>query len=165
MGQTQGLTLGAAAITVLVAAIGFIGVLVGAYVASRNERKLWVADNKRSEYRKLLTTLTRTFLSVVRLHASGVALAPREQRKLFNLEIEALAVIRDRLFISEEIEEMNLLRRWTNAMHDYDHSLDYNVFAREFGLITKDIKDRAGEIFKEKDWTEWLEETSFCAEM
>jgi hypothetical protein len=165
MGQEQGLTLGAGAIAVLVAAIGFIGVLVGAYVASRNQRKLWIADNKRSEYRKLLTTLTRTFLSVVRLHSVGVTIEPRERRKLFSLEIEALAVIRDRLFISEEIEEMNLLRRWIDAMHNYDHLLDYDGFASEFGFITRDIKNRAGEIYKEKDWMEWLDESSFCADM
>ncbi len=104
-------------------------------------------------------------MGVVRLHSVGVAIDPREQRKLFTLEIEALAVIRDRLFISEEIDELNLLCRWIDAMHNYDHSLDYDGFAREFGNITRDIKKKAGEIYKEKDWMEWLDESSFCADM
>ena len=165
MDQSQGLTLGAASIAILVAAIGFLGVLGGAYVVSRNQRKLWIADNKRSEYRRLLTTLTRTFLSVVRLRAPSVAIMPREQRALFNLEIEALAVIRDRLFIAEEIKEMKLLRRWASAISNYDRSLDYDAFADEFGLMTRDIKKKAAEIFEEKDWMEWLDDSNFFADM
>jgi hypothetical protein len=60
---------------------------------------------------------------------------------------------------------MNLLRRWIDAMHNYDHSLDYNAFAKEFGLITREIKKRAGEIFNEKDWMEWLDERTFFQEI
>jgi hypothetical protein len=165
MAQSQDLSLGATAIAILVAAIGFVGVLGGAYVVSRHQRKLWIADNKRSEYRRLLTTLTRTFLNVVRLHAVGVAIQSREQRKLFTLEIESLAVIRDRLFIAQELEEINLLHRWTNAMRNYDRSMDYDEFARQFRLISRDIKREAREIFKEKDWMEWLDNNEFFVEM
>lgn len=163
MSQSQGLTLGAVVMMMFPAITGLIGVIVGVYAASRNQRKLWIVDNKRAEYRKLLTTLTRTFLGIARLRALGVALGPREQRKVFTLEIEALAVIRDRLFIADEIQDMNLLTRWIEALHDFDHTLDYDAFANQVGLITKDIKQSAKNIFKEKDWMEWLDDSSFCA--
>src|SRR6266404_6383389 len=69
-----------------------VGVLVGAYIANRNQRKHWIADNKRAEYRKLLSTLASTFTGIIELRAPGVALGPAEQRKILNLEVRAGAV-------------------------------------------------------------------------
>src|ERR1017187_2921708 len=109
MNQQYGLILRTAATVMFPAITGFIGVLVGVYAASRNQRKLWIADNKRSEYRKLLTTLAKTFIGLVRIHAYGVALGARDQRMDVNLRVQANVVLLDRLFIADEIKELNLV--------------------------------------------------------
>src|ERR1700690_1705665 len=76
------------------------GVLVGAYISNRNQREHWIADNKRSEYRELITALAKSFTSILKLRAFGVALGPEEQRMLSNLETDASSVILDRLLIA-----------------------------------------------------------------
>ena len=40
---------------------GLVGVLIGAYIANRNQRKHWIADNKKREYQELLTAMSRAF--------------------------------------------------------------------------------------------------------
>jgi hypothetical protein len=134
------------------AALGpLVGVFIGAYLARRWRRDEWIADNKRSEYRKLLTTLAKTFTSIVELRASGVALGPKEQRRLFNLEVQASAVILDRIFIAEEVKEMNLLKRWNQALRTYDNSLDADTFGKEFGVIASDLRKSATKVIRDHD--------------
>ena len=41
-----------------------VGVMLGAWLATRNQRRHWLLDNKRAEYRKLLTTLSECASSV-----------------------------------------------------------------------------------------------------
>jgi len=49
---------------VIWSAVGpLMGVCLGAYIASRNQRKQWLLDNKRQEYRELLTALTNGILN------------------------------------------------------------------------------------------------------
>lgn len=127
-----------------------LGVCIGAYLAKRWQRDQWIADNKRSEYRKLLTTLANTFTSILSLHSTGVALGPKEQRTLSNLEVGASAVILDRLFIADEVNDMNLLKRWNKALRDYDKSRDGDAFGNAFGLIANDVRKSATKIMKAK---------------
>lgn len=148
------------------AALGpLVGVCIGAYLAKRWQRDQWIADNKRSEYRKLLTTLAKTFTSILELHTSGVALGPKEQRALFNLEVRASAVMLDRIFIADEIKELDLIKRWNQALRGYDNSLDGDAFGIAFGLIAKDVRKAASKITKEKRWVEWLEESSLLSDI
>jgi len=127
-----------------------VGVCIGAYLARRWQRDQWIADNKRSEYRKLLTTPARTFTSLLELRASGVALGPKDQRTLFNLEVRASAVILDRIFIPDEVNGMNLLKRWNQALRDYDKTLNADAFGKAFGLIANDVRKSAAKITKDK---------------
>jgi len=60
------------------AAVGpLVGVWIGAVLAKRWQREQWIADNKRAEYRKLLTTLTRS--EPARMHPAGSRSACFEQ--------------------------------------------------------------------------------------
>jgi hypothetical protein len=131
------------------AAIGpLVGVLIGAYLAKRWQRDQWIADNKRMEYRKLLTTLTKTFSGIVKLRVSGVALGAKEQRTLSSLEAQSIVVIRDRMFIAKEVTGMSLLARWNQALRDHDNTLDADAFAKAFGLIVADLQKSATGIIK-----------------
>jgi hypothetical protein len=131
------------------AALGpLVGVLIGAFLAKKWQRAQWIADTKRSEYRKLLTTLTKTFSGLVRLQGVDVAIGPKEQRTLSNLEADSINVIRDRLFIADEIQQLNLLHRWTQALRSYDNTHNSDEFAKAFGLIMNDLQNSASKITK-----------------
>ncbi len=122
------------------AAVGpLMGVMLGSYLAMRTQRKHWVLDNKKEEYRELLGTLTRAFDDIIEQHALMVAHGPEEQRKYMAAEKSAMAVIRDRIFIAREIEKMKLLERWTLASMEFDHDRDGDKSAARFGAIRGDI--------------------------
>jgi len=127
---------------------GLVGVLIGAYISNRNQRKHWVADNKRAEYRELLTTMTRTFNTVIILVGPGVALAGNEQRKLIDADSECSIVIKDRIFIADEVDEMDLLKRWHEARQHYGQTYDVGEFASSFGRIMGDLRVSAREIIR-----------------
>jgi hypothetical protein len=165
MSQSTGLNLGAAAIAILIAFIGFIGVLVGAYVASRNQRQLWIADNKRSEYRKLLTTMARTFNGIVKIHAFGGVITMDKLRLVVNLESRSNIVLLDRLFIDNEVKKMKLVKRWNQALREYADNDDHKAFSLAFSRISQDIREAAADIIKEEDWLGWIKESKFWAEI
>jgi hypothetical protein len=60
---------------------------------------------------------------------------------------------------------MNLLNRWNQTLREYYNTLNHNNFAKAHGLISRDIRKAAAELIKEKDWLEWLDESTFCATM
>src|SRR5216684_3676535 len=47
-----------------------LGVLVGAYIANRNQRKQWIAENKKQEYRELLSVMSKGFAEFLRTASS-----------------------------------------------------------------------------------------------
>lgn len=126
------------------AAIGpLVGILLGARLARRSQRDQWIADNRKSEYRELLTALTKAFTGIVQLRAPGVALGPQEQKALSDLEAQSFVAIRDRIFIAKEIENLKLLARWSQALRQYDNTLDVAAFAEASRLITATLKESA----------------------
>jgi hypothetical protein len=102
---------------------------------------------------------------MVKLRAPGVAQGPKEQRRLYDLGARASVVILDRIFVADEVKEMNLLNRWNQALREYDNSLNHDNFAKAYGLISRDIRKAAAGLIKEMDWLEWLDESPFCATM
>ncbi len=105
-------------------------------------------DNKKQEYRELLTTLTRTFGSIVNLNLPMIAHGPEEQRAHAEMEAQALMTIRDRIFVAGELREMKLVEKWIKATRDFDNTRDYDAFAKSFGEITRLITEAANRIIR-----------------
>jgi hypothetical protein len=128
------------------AAVGpLVGILVGSYLTTRAQRTYWVLDNKRSEYRKLLTTLTRSYSTIVNLRSQGIV-SGRDEIKCEQMRIAALNVIRDRIFIAKEVKEMGLLEKWAVATHDFNKSRDYELFATQFAKVADLVRSHAAKI-------------------
>ena len=126
-----------------------VGVLIGAYAANRNQRKHWIADSKKQEYRELLTALTRAFGTMLELRGTGiVALGPEDQRAYGAMETQALQTIRHRLFIADEVKQMDLLNRWADATRDFDNTHNPRIFATAFGKIVDSVTTSAKNLIK-----------------
>ena|SRR5215471_5663413 len=118
---------------VLWAAIwSLVAVLIGAYIANRNQRRHWIADNKKQEFRELLSALVEASSSLIALHTPMVAHGPEEQRACERSEKKSVEVIMDRIFIAREVKELDLLRRWTKACRELDKTTDRSAFSDEF---------------------------------
>ena len=127
------------------AAVGpLIGVGVGSWLTLRTQRKLWVLDNKRAEYRKLLTTLTDCGSNLARVygHMGGVGGA-KEERLVAESARKSANVIFNRLFIAREIIALKIMDRWTTAVSTLQKERNGPAFADTLVGITNDIKREA----------------------
>jgi hypothetical protein len=122
------------------AAVGpLVGVLLGGYLAMRVQKRHWVLDNQKEEYRELLSTLTESFNVILDFHTPMVAHGSEEQRAAHAAHLRALAVIGDRLFISEEVKKIDLLNRWRAAVHEIETGGHSPAFARSVGEVLTEI--------------------------
>jgi hypothetical protein len=124
-----------------------VGVVVGGYLTIWNQKRHWVMDNKRAEYRKLLSTLTRTYTTIVSFYSRGI-LSGKEQLKCEQARLEALNVIRDRIFIAKEVEQMGISLKWSTAMGELNASRNWLPLQRAYGDIAAAIQENAAKIIK-----------------
>jgi hypothetical protein len=83
------------------AAIGpMVGIVVGHLLTRSWQREQWILDSRKEEFRELLSTLTMTYSLLVQRICTTESTA------------KASAVIRDRLYIAVEVEELKILERW-----------------------------------------------------
>src|SRR5438067_2224291 len=94
------------------AAIGpLIGVLVGAWLTARWQRKRWIQDNKKAEYREVLDTLQKyrwhllNHLAVVGGPLVAEDARTHEERRaaFADAEVSVSNCLADRLFIRESL--------------------------------------------------------------
>ena len=116
-----------------------IGILVGAYFTDRIQRKRENTNSKKEEYRELLSTLTQASNKIANFHGPIVDHSPEEERAYYEAKEKALIVIDTRLFITSEIEKIDLRGRWISAVHDVESCGDSLVFRRTVRQITRQI--------------------------
>jgi hypothetical protein len=133
-------------------AIGpLIGVLVGAYIANRNQRKQWIEDKKQSEYRELLSTLHRNSMKMAALVGAPhrqPGLTATEQDEYDELNRETTQVIDDRIFIAKEITDLDIRKEWVEV--EYALAKHWNVGDFSMGVhsILKKIRGSVEKIIE-----------------
>jgi hypothetical protein len=94
-----------------------LGIFAGAYITNRNQRKQWLLDNKRSEYRKLMTTLSECATQLLRVYAGvPVVMGEKDQRLLASAVTKSTNVIYSRLFIADEVKRLDVMKRWQGTV-------------------------------------------------
>jgi len=84
----------------------FIGGLINQKMSRNTQHEQWLLDQRKEEWRELLSTLTRSYT----LHLHG--------RRTAETDAEALTVIRDRLYIAVEVQDLRVLERWSRISKD-----------------------------------------------
>jgi hypothetical protein len=111
-----------------------IGTLVGAYIADRIHRKRDYTNSKKEEYRELLSTLTQAAGKIADFHGPIAEHTTEEERAYYEAKEKAVIVIDNRLFVTSEIEKIDLRTRWISAVHDVEnggHSLEFRRAVRQ----------------------------------
>jgi hypothetical protein len=119
------------------------GIVIGHALTRSWQRKQWVLDNKKQEYRELLTTLTRCHAAITRLTSlveTPMVIPDRNRsvdyNSLVETHAEALNVIRDRIFIADNVKRMDILNRWLQATKLYQEQQDVTAFRTRFEAIS-----------------------------
>jgi hypothetical protein len=86
-----------------------------------------------------LSTLTQVSSEVADFHGPIVAHSADEERAYYEAKEKALIVIDTRLFITSEIEKIDLRSRWISAVHDVENGGHSVVFRRTVRQIMRQI--------------------------
>jgi hypothetical protein len=124
----------------------FVGIALGVYLTMLAQKRHWVLDSRKEEYRELMGTLTQTFYVVVDYH-STIGHDPDEQRAVRAARLKALAAIGGCLSIHDEVKRIDVLNRWRKAVHRLDKDHDTTAFATNVGEMINDIVNSAKQLF------------------
>jgi hypothetical protein len=94
-----------------------IGIGLGAYLTRSWQRKQWSLDNKKTEYRELISTLSRSVQRIIHnvplpSYAGLAVVNPEEEKEILLANVDARSVIHDRIFIHSRLQSENILERW-----------------------------------------------------
>ncbi len=124
------------------AGIGILGSLSGVYLTSRLtrswQRAQWVADNKKAEYRELLSTIARTERLIREMHSAGVQ-AAEERRVVWEAGNETWRIIQDRIFIADRVKKLQVLSRWASNAGVTGGREGIVNFVQEVGALRDEI--------------------------
>jgi hypothetical protein len=116
---------------------GIVGLLIGHYLTRSWQLKQWKLENRRAEYRELLSKLSAGYTAAM---SYGEWSTTEGREDVAKTEKAATACIRDRIFIADEIWDYDLLRRWETSLDKYDHNPHNTMeFYMEFEHIRKDL--------------------------
>jgi adenosyl cobinamide kinase/adenosyl cobinamide phosphate guanylyltransferase len=119
-----------------------VGVIIGAMLTRAWDRRKWINENRKQEYRELLMTLTSACTALID-NAQTLVQSSAEQISARDAYFNSLQVLQDRIFIANEIGKMNLFDRWGAAMKDLQETKDFRKFEDSFEVMKNEIVKEA----------------------
>jgi hypothetical protein len=127
------------------AALGpLVGVGYGQELARRNQKAQWVADSRKKEFRELLNVLDGVFAFYVRENVVKKE-EKASQKEYLDLNHKAMWCIRDRLFIADDMERLNVLERWRGMMNGFLAGGEFGIFSTGYNKLREEIMKVARE--------------------
>ena len=122
----------------------FVGILLGSWLTTRNQRRHWLLDNKRSEYRELLTTIADSGSKLLVFWGRNPVVASgEEQFTIGETARQSVDVIYNRLFIADEVKKLDVLKRWEATIDGLRKSHNVDAFGKLMDQIMDDIRRAA----------------------
>jgi hypothetical protein len=119
-----------------------IGTLVGIFVGNRlsrsSQREQWFRDKRYEDYQAVLSALVSAYTTIVRVDmASSTSLyTPEMLQEVEIIKADSFRVLRDRIFIAEELNYAGILVEWDTMVTNYGmHSSDEREFAGRFSEL------------------------------
>src|SRR6266566_4378168 len=114
-----------------------VGILVAHYLLRSWQRRQWQADNRIQEWRELIATLMSSFTTILRLATLTLMEAPYRQ-DLDAHGIRAIEVIGNRIFINEDVEQIQLLDQWSGDAKKFSNRFQ-EIMTKVKAVAKKDI--------------------------
>jgi hypothetical protein len=127
-------------------AIGpLLGVFVGAFLTRSWDKKKWMNDNRKEEYRELMSSLTEAATAMMkRWYPATINTVTREEVQMSSDKyLLALKVIKTRIFIANDMKEMNLFDRFGEAVHTMIANESVDTFEEVYETLRDEIVARA----------------------
>ena len=118
-----------------------LGIVLGSWLTTRNQRQHWKLDNKCAEYRKLLTTIADAGSKmVVHYGTMPYVVTGREQFMIGETARKSVDVMYNRLFIAREVADLDILKRWEKAISALQKTRNVDEFGKLMDGIMDDIR-------------------------
>ncbi|MFI5116333.1 MAG: hypothetical protein ACHP8B_06495 [Terriglobales bacterium] len=112
------------------AAIGpLIGLLVGHMLTRSWQRQQWLMDNKKQEYRELLSAISHTIVALINSQAFDNNNPNALKVELMNLSKDVYRIFGDRIFIADDMARTQLRERWMGAINEFLRNCNVETFA------------------------------------
>jgi len=116
-----------------------VGVIVGHVLTRSWQQRQWLLDQRKEEWRELLSTLTASFATICKLTGPVMVLDGNDMQKLDEAQTLAQTTIRDRIFIAKEVKELKIYELWVSAARQFEKEKIYIPFAEQYALINAKI--------------------------
>jgi hypothetical protein len=121
-----------------------VGVVIGGYITTQTQKRHWILDNKRAEYRELLTTIADAGGKfVVHYGVEPFVASAATQFAIGETARTSVDVIYNRLFIAREVQELGIQRRWEDAIALLQKNRNVNWFGKSLDSIMENIRKKA----------------------
>jgi hypothetical protein len=120
-----------------------VGVLVGAYIANRNQRRQWVGNCKKEEYRELISVLTKARTTYLQVHHFPPDVEQHAVQVLADETFRIAEMTGDRIFIASVVKRLNVLERWYAATTLFEAGGEANAFTGSVATLLDEIRDAA----------------------
>jgi hypothetical protein len=108
-----------------IAAFG-VGSIITLLITIWQRHREWVKDNKKQEWRELISTLSQSF-HYLKNYGYGGVISGEQEKGLIEADAEARRAIESRLFVVHQIQRENVLERWQllAAERDWSRMVEY----------------------------------------
>jgi hypothetical protein len=119
-----------------------IGVLIGAYVANRNQRKHWIADNKKEEYREVLVAMNKTIAAYINAKMSADNLTAWHQANP-QVRTSLAETMESRIFIAPVLKRLELDKKFFAAFDTVPVDKDFPSLLKQVDGLCDELRDAA----------------------
>jgi hypothetical protein len=113
-------------VTLIAAGLGsfctLASVLVGNFLSRSGQREQARLDNKKQEYRELMTSMADAYTQLLRLGTETVGRSLEVRAEIEGAQSKSLRTIHDRIYIAEKIRDLKLFENWTAEMTNFMNS-------------------------------------------
>jgi hypothetical protein len=112
-----------------------IGILVGHYLSRSWQREQWFRDKRYEDYQAVLSATVAAYTAIVRVDMASLTslFTPEMQQEVEVIKADSFRVLRDRIFIAEELDYGGILVEWDTIVTNYGmHTIDEREFAGRF---------------------------------
>jgi hypothetical protein len=120
-----------------------IGIVAGHLLTRSWQKKQWLMDNKRDEYRDVIRVLCGAIRPILHSSIPGALVTPEMQKERFIAETLSYEVLGSRLFISDNLEELHAPKRWGDMVTKFNNSRDSEEFSKGFKKLLSEIRAQA----------------------
>lgn len=120
-------------------------VFIGAWLTGARERRHWLNDCRKEEYKELLNALMKATIAILQDEnmAFESYMRPEKAHDAEDCYLKAIEVIGDRIFIADDLKKMKIRERWIGAMKALRAIKNTQQFSDTVEAIHNDLVEAA----------------------